>query len=279
MADIFIAPDPADAPGGLTTAPGIPSAGGTSDPSQVSGQDPDSFLGIPISYESGAGGSPAPGGESQGTADPSNMPNQYPGKEPISGVALGGSGAPGSQGIIAQADGDGGPGAQTIQVTDPSLQGAPPAGQSGTQLQDVAISVSGPGDSTATKGNYPPQIPIIEGDFYPVPGGQMQPPAGDASSHVMKGGWMNGARSGDAPGTELRADTFPGGDSSGIMSAGAAGAVTAHDASPVNTADATPPPSRPQPTDAGGTRNAAWAKTATYPFAADNQQSGPWKQT
>ncbi|MDQ2875360.1 MAG: hypothetical protein M3Y33_11430, partial [Actinomycetota bacterium] len=137
---------------------------------------------------------------------------------------------------------------------------------------------SGPGDSTATKGNYPPSRPILEGDFYPVPGSATNAVGQGSDAHIMVGGWKNGQRGGDLP-AETRASTFPGGDSGGIMSAGAAAAkIAPAPASPVNTADAGNV-SRPQPTDPDGTRNGAWSKTAGYPFTPDNQAAGPWKQT
>ena len=94
--------------------PGIPPA--QDDPSQVSGQDPQSLFGIPISYDSGAGGTAAPGGEPLGAHDIS-QPNQYPAAEPISGVSLDGSGAPGTAGINP----DGAPtGGRTVTVSDPN---------------------------------------------------------------------------------------------------------------------------------------------------------------
>src|SRR5258707_6902798 len=67
------------------------------DASQVSGQDPQSLFGIPVSYQSGAAGTPAPGGGGQGAPDV-NQPNQYPGTEPISGGGLGGGRAAGGGG-------------------------------------------------------------------------------------------------------------------------------------------------------------------------------------
>lgn len=265
MADIFIPPASGDTANGVDTAPGIPSAGGQRDPSLVTGQDPDSILGIPVSYESGSGGSPAPGGQTMESGDPTNQPNQYPDKEPISGVALGGSGAPGSQGITGSAQSTG---ATTIQVTDPNLQGAPADGQSGTQMQTVSLDVSGPGDSTATSGNYPPKIPIIDGNFYP------EPAPGD-SSHVKVGGFKNGQRDFEAP-AEARADTFPGGDSAGVMPGPVAAARVQSVADPVNLSAAAGV-DRPQPTDPGGTKNGPWAKTSDYPFTGGD--SGPWRQT
>jgi|HubBroStandDraft_2_1064218.scaffolds.fasta_scaffold11961_7 hypothetical protein len=275
---IFDPPAAGDAATGVDTAPGIPSAGGTRDPSQVSGQDPDSFLGIPISYESGAGGSPAPGGESPGSTDPVSQPNQYPDKEPISGVTLTGSGAPGTQGITADAQGDPGADAVTIQVTNPSLQGAPPNGESGNQTQSVTLSVAGPNDSTAVKGNYPPEFPILPGDFYPAPNsGNMQPGPGDQSSHVMKGGFMNGRRDFEAP-AETRSDTFPAGP--GVASGGGPEPV-AIPANPINTAAASDSePDRTSPTDPAGTNAKGWVKAEAYPdgyFAPDGP--APWRQT
>src|SRR5258707_8873682 len=86
----------ADLSGEQVDFPGVPAA--QDDASQVSGQDPQSLFGIPVSYQSGAAGTPAPGGEGQAAHDV-NQPNQYPGTEPISGVSLGGAGAPGAPGL------------------------------------------------------------------------------------------------------------------------------------------------------------------------------------
>src|SRR5215468_3250513 len=57
----------------LSHYPGGPSSGTGSDSQDataVGGQDPTSLFGIPISYDSGAEGTPAPGGQSMAAADP-----------------------------------------------------------------------------------------------------------------------------------------------------------------------------------------------------------------
>src|SRR5690242_8837304 len=121
MADVYMPPAGADS-----------GSQGSKDPTLVSGQDPDSLFGMAMSYDSGAGGSAGAGGTPQ---DPTNMPNQYPGTEPISGVTLDGSGAPGSQGIDATANDSGG---IQVQVTDPNYVAGKPGGGSG--VQQVTVS-------------------------------------------------------------------------------------------------------------------------------------------
>src|SRR5215472_13479897 len=145
--------------------PGVPA--GQDDPSQVSGQDPQSMFGIPVSYQSGAGGTPAPCGEPLAAHDV-NQPNQYPAREPISGVTLNGSGAPGSAGINPD---DTPAGATAMTVSDPNNFAGHAGGGSGTQLITVSDAVGGIDDWTATQNNYPPQFPVVPGEYYPVPGG------------------------------------------------------------------------------------------------------------
>src|SRR5260221_5386365 len=70
----------ADLSGEQVDFPGPPAA--QDDASQVSGQDPQSLFGIPVSYQSGAAGTPAPGGGGEG-APGANQPNQYPRPEPV----------------------------------------------------------------------------------------------------------------------------------------------------------------------------------------------------
>lgn len=168
-------------------APGVPAA--QDDASQVSGQDPQSLFGIAISYDSGAAGTAAPGGEHQGQGlHDVNQPNQYPGTEPISGVSLGGSGAPGAAGINPD---DTPAGARPMTVSDPNNFAGHAGGGSGTQFITVTDSVSGPDDWTATQNNYPPQFPVISGDYYPVPGG----PGNNAGrGKVLRGGYLKGQR-------------------------------------------------------------------------------------
>src|SRR5260221_5300246 len=86
----------ADLSGEQVDFPGPPAA--QDDASQVSGQDPQSLFGIPVSYQSGAAGTPAPGGGGEGAHDV-NQPHQYPGTGPISpGSLRGGPGAAGGGG-------------------------------------------------------------------------------------------------------------------------------------------------------------------------------------
>lgn len=184
MADLIYS-GPADSANGAGgQGPGAPMAHGATDPSQVTGQDPASFLGIPFSYSTGLGGSPPPGGEGLGGGDPTAEPNQYPDRGTFTHVPLGGTGLGGSQGVDPQAAA---PGATSMQVTDPNNFAGHAGGGSGTQMITVSDSVSGPDDWTATQDNYPPARPIIPGGFYPTASG-----AGDGS--VLVGGFKKGQR-------------------------------------------------------------------------------------
>jgi len=179
-------------------APGVPHAAGVDNQNTlVSGQDPDSFLGIPYSYNTGLGGSAAPGGDSVGNpSDPSNQPNQYPSTEPISGVTLDETGAPGSQG--APADVINSPGTAML-VSDPNYTaGRPGAGASGgngsgTQMVPVSVAIGGPQDSTLVQGQYPPARPLPDGAFYPTSDGV-------GKGDILVGGWKKGVRPGGPPG-------------------------------------------------------------------------------
>jgi hypothetical protein len=167
--------------------PGGPSSGtgsDSTDPSQVGGQDPRDLFGIPIAYDSGAGGTPAPGGQSMMAADPTNEPNQYPDREPISGVELDDSGAPGSQGVST---GDPEPGGTPVTVTRPGLfLAGPVGGQPGTEGVVVTQQLSGPSDSTGTTQQSPVRHPVTN---TPTP-----QDSGAGHGHVMRGGWMKGQR-------------------------------------------------------------------------------------
>jgi hypothetical protein len=187
MADlIFIPPaSPANAAddGGGPARPGVPSAGGM-DPSLVSGQDPDSIAGIPVSYSTGAGaGTPAPGGQGMAGGDPSNQPNQYPSTEPISGVTLGGTGMPGTEGAPPDRVEDPG---ESFWISDPNYTSGKPGGGSGNQMIQVPVAL-GLDDSTTVAGQYPPAKPIVPGDFYPHD-------SGVTGGHVMVGGFKKGDR-------------------------------------------------------------------------------------
>ena len=81
MADLIYSGPTDSADGAAGAAPGAPMAHGANDPSQVSGQDPASFLGIPFSYSTGLGGSPP--GNFGGSDDPTNEPGQYPPAKPL----------------------------------------------------------------------------------------------------------------------------------------------------------------------------------------------------
>lgn len=173
MADRYTAPAEAES----AHQPGAQNG----DPTQVSGQDPNEIFGIGISYKSGAAGSA--GADPAMAQDPTTMANQYPGTEPISGVRLGGTGAPGSQGIQPGAgQGD------TVMVTDPNYTAGRPGGGSGIQQIPVQVAVSGPSDSTATAQNYPPAHVIAPG----VPAAPASTGAGQGS--VRRGGNMRGQR-------------------------------------------------------------------------------------
>src|SRR5258708_9865711 len=133
----------ADLSGEQVDFPGPPAA--QDDASQVSGQDPQSLFGIPVSYQSGAAGTPAPGGEGQGAHDV-NQPNQYPGTEPISGVSLGGSGAPGTAGINPDQAPSGG---RPVMVSNPNNYQGTAGGGPGAPFLPAAPPPPGPGGRPA----------------------------------------------------------------------------------------------------------------------------------
>jgi hypothetical protein len=173
-----------DAPNLPLEGPGAPGADG--DATLVSGQNPRTIFGIDISYESGAAGSA--GAAAQPEGDPTLQPGQYPATEPISGVALDSTGAPGSQGAN--------PGYAPVQpgtgfqVTDPNYTAGRPGGGTGIVQIPVSAGLSGPGDSTLLPGQY--------GD----PGNGMpsmaQPlESGAGQGRVLHGGFMNGRRPGE----------------------------------------------------------------------------------
>jgi hypothetical protein len=127
-----------------------------------------------------------------------NEPGQYPDRETFTGVALGGTGAPGTQGI--NSDLTGGP--DTIRVTKPTFYksiyeldepGAVWDEANGAGYKQIVVrdSISGPNDWTqASDGSYGPgyNMPGVEGNT-PTPGsGQYQTGAGN----VMYGGRLNG---------------------------------------------------------------------------------------
>lgn len=181
MADLIYSGPADSADGAAGTAPGAPPAGGAADPSQVTGQDPASFLGIPFSYSTGLGGSPPAGGG--GAGDPTNEPGQYPDRGTFTHVPLGGTGLGGTQGAPAVAE----PGGTSFQVTDPNYTSGRPGGGSGVQLVSAPVQVGGHADSTMVIGQYPPARPLVPGDHYPDASG-----AGDGT--ILVGGFRKGQR-------------------------------------------------------------------------------------
>lgn len=143
-------------------------------------------------------GTGAPGGSPPShETDPggTNEPGQYPSTEDFTGVALGGTGAPGTQGITA-----GTGGGDSVVYSEPTFyKGQQDAGpdngpNSAGNLQSTATgSVSGEADWTqANTKSYGPgfNMPGVEGNT-PAPGsGQFQ----TGSGTVKHGGYMNGQR-------------------------------------------------------------------------------------
>lgn len=175
-------------------------------------------FGLPVQDEtSGAGGSPPAGGSvvDQGST---LEPGQYPPREDFTGVPLGGSGAPGSNGVgITPAQ----EGADSVQWSldttqksehDDSGQGLAP-GYIQKHTKAVIYAQGGtPGDWTqannqAYAGRDDLFLPGLAGNM-PLPGGgryqtDMAPSDGDgtpvsgpanSSGHVMYGGYLNGSR-------------------------------------------------------------------------------------
>jgi hypothetical protein len=183
MADLIYNGPSDSADGAAGAAPGAPMAYGGADPSQVTGQDPASFLGIPFSYSTGLGGSP-PAGPAGTSDDPTGEPNQYPAAGTFTHVPLTGTGLPGSQGAPAATIETTG---TTFAVTDPNYTAGKPGGGSGVQLVEAPVAVGGEADSTMVVGQYPPARPIVAGEFYPTNDG-----IGEGS--VLVGGYKKGAR-------------------------------------------------------------------------------------
>ena len=171
-----------------------------SDSTEEPGQYPTqawSDFGLPEqSFGSGApGGSPMSAETDQGDT---NEPGQYPSRETFTGVALGGTGAPGTQGIGR--DLSGGPDTVTVskptfyksiyEVADEPDSWNEPGG-GGYKEITVHDTVGGEADWTQANDNsYGPgwNMPGVEGNT-PTPGsGQFQTGAGS----VMYGGRLNG---------------------------------------------------------------------------------------
>jgi hypothetical protein len=156
-----------------------------------------SDFGLPEqNFGSGApGGSPTSSEVDQGDT---NEPGQYPARETFTGVALGGTGAPGTQGIGRDLVG----GPDTISATKPTFyksiyEVAEPGAiwdeANGAGYKQIVVhdSISGEADWTqANDHSYGPgfNMPGVEGNT-PTPGsGQYQTGAGS----VMYGGRLNG---------------------------------------------------------------------------------------
>ena len=154
-------------------------------------------FGLPAqTFGSGAAGTSPTSSETD--MGDTNEPGQYPARETFTGVALGGTGAPGTQGIGRELVG----GPDTIAVSKPTfyksiyeVEGEPGAWDeaSGAGYKQIVVhdSVSGEADWTQANDNsYGPgfNMPGIEGNT-PTPGsGQFQTGAGS----VMYGGRLNG---------------------------------------------------------------------------------------
>jgi hypothetical protein len=147
-------------------------------------------------------GSGAPGGSptsSEIDVGATNEPGQYPSRESFTGVALGGTGAPGTQGVPNEA-GTGEPAiggaADTIVFSKTTFYKSmyePQGMEQGYVTETAHDQVSGPADWTqandygyAAPAEY--QMPGVAGNT-PTPGsGQFQTGAGN----VMYGGRLNG---------------------------------------------------------------------------------------
>lgn len=158
MADTYQSPTQASTGAGL---------GG--DPAGQPNQYPSSLFGVALPAGTGAPGST---GADRGPSDPTNEPGQYPATEPISGVSLGGTGAPGSAGTVEQGESGG----TTITYSLPGFYKG-----EGVSLQASTVdTISGPNDWTAPPGNYPPVHPLAG---TPSPTG-----TGAGEGRVMRGG-------------------------------------------------------------------------------------------
>ena len=150
----------------IVTPPAAADSGsiGPNDPTLVSGQDPDDLFGISISYDSGAQGTAGASAQPQG--DPTNEPGQYPATEPISGVALDGTGAPGTTGAGNLSGVEAGP---MVTITDPNYTSGKPGGGSGNQFIQAPVAIGGPDDSTTVPGQYatPNAMPGLDPAFQP----------------------------------------------------------------------------------------------------------------
>lgn len=142
------------------------------DPSNQPGQYPMSLFGVGLPQGTGAAGTE---GASPGTSvsDPTGEPGQYPHTEPISGVTLGGTGAPGSQGAVEGSEGD-----TVITYSPPGFYKGESQGVNPTIT--TTDSISGPGDWTATPQGAP--------TTHPISGTSMSNDTGAGQGRVMRGG-------------------------------------------------------------------------------------------
>jgi hypothetical protein len=164
------------------------------------------LFGLPEqSFGSGAPGASPPSDviDEGGT----NQPGQYPDRGDFTGVPLGGSGAPGTQGITAPDTGGG----QSVTFDEPTFyKGEHTSGNfdddgagngKGYKQTTIGATVSGRGDWTqANSQGYQAdaqyQMPGVAGNT-PAPGdGRHQTDGEDGSPHVLYGGWLKGQRPG-----------------------------------------------------------------------------------
>lgn len=162
------------------------------------------WFGLPEQkFGSGAAGSGQPSTEEdQGGT---NQPGQYPSREDFTGVALDGTGAPGTQGISGGNTG----GSDRVVFDEPTFykgqhtSGNFDDGGQGYKQDSTGATISGRGDWTqANSQGYQAdaqyQMPGVAGNT-PSPGdGRYQTDGEDGSSHVMYGGFLNGKRGGNA---------------------------------------------------------------------------------
>lgn len=163
------------------------------------------LMGLPEQNES----SGAPGGaptDQSIDAGSTNEPGQYPAKETFTGVALGGTGAPGTQGVPNEAvSGEAGPSPDSVTYSDPTFYKSmydDGGMEQGYRQQTARDAIGGPSDWTQANdlGYQAPaqyQMPGVAGNT-PAPGedGRYQTPGGDGSGHVLYGGYLKGARPG-----------------------------------------------------------------------------------
>ena len=171
-------------------------------------------FGLPVQDEtSGASGSAPAGGQTEdvgGTLEP----GQYPDREDFTGVPLGGSGAPGSEGV-GRPQPQRGPDSVTWSLDTTQKSEHDTSGQGLAQgyiQKETAATVAGPGNWTeANADSYAGAdglfLPGLAGNM-PLPGsGQYQTDGGtsgagtqeggvNSSGRVMYGGFLNGARPG-----------------------------------------------------------------------------------